>query len=84
MYYLKYMYKCIRMMELYVHKQIFFGKQYYKIPADICAFPVTIETKESKKKMLVRNKKKQDNILYLQILNNIAGADVVMELRPEG
>lgn len=73
------------MLELYVHKQCFYGKQYYKIPEDVCAFPIAVESKDSqKKKQIVGKQKKHDDLIYLQILNNIAGPDVVKEVKPQG
>lgn len=73
------------MMELYIHKQCFNGKQYYKIPDDFCAFPVAVEPKESQKKKQqpIGKQKKQDDLIYLQLLSSIAGVDAVKEFKPQ-
>lgn len=82
--YLKYMYKCLRTLELYVHKQCFYGKRFYKIPDDICSFPVEVDAKNNPKKQLIRKQKKQDELLYLQILGVLAGAEVLKKMKPQG
>lgn len=70
-------------MELWVHKQCFYGKQFYKIPEDICAYPVNVELGSKDKKGSFA-KPKQANLIYLQILNNLAGADALKAVKPAG
>lgn len=73
------------MMELYIHKQCFYGKQYYKIPEDICALPVVVESKENQKKKQqpIGKQKKQDDLIYLQLLSNMVGAEIVKDFKPQ-
>lgn len=83
--YFKHMCRCIGILERYIHKQCFYGKQFYKIPHDICAYPIEVELKDNKnKKQFAGRQKKQIDLKYLQILSVIAGADVLKEVKPQG
>lgn len=79
------MYKCLRTLELYLHKQYFYGKRFCKIPDDICVFPIQVEIKDKQNKAhTFRKKKKQSDLLYLQILAVIAGRDILNKIKPQG
>lgn len=82
--YFKYMYKCLRILETYIHKQCFCGKRFCKIPEDISAFPVDVESKDKQNKKLLRKQKKQEDLLYLQIIAILAGTDILKKLKPQG
>lgn len=79
------MYRCLRILEQYINTQCFYGKQFYKIPEDICAYPVDVDLKSNKNKMQsVRRQKKQVDLIYLQVLKVMAGTAVLQEVKPQG
>lgn len=82
--YFRYMHKCLRILEMYIHKQCFCGKRFCKIPDDISAFPVDVTSKDKPDKRPLRKQKKQEDLLYLQILGIVAGSDTVKKLKPQG
>lgn len=78
------MHKCVRVLEMYIHKQCFCGKRFCKIPDDISALPVEVESKDKRTMRPLRRQKKQEDLLYLQILGVVAGTDIVKKLKPQG
>lgn len=79
------MIRCLQIMEMWIHKLCFYGKQYYKVPEDIAAFPAVIEANENRKEKPPGAKKDPEEVLiYLLVLRSLAGSGVVKNIKAQG
>lgn len=71
--------RVVKILENWIHTQVFQRKQYYTIPEGITAFPIDVKVSKDK---VTRGKEKTPELIFVQIIVILAGRKILKYIKP--